>query len=73
MKYVIRLTLSRPRKYIYYKGVYARNATPKLSQASIFTSADRAMNIVDTIGKAWFPKVKEITDKELFKARLEGI
>lgn len=72
MKYIIQLSSYPSGKRIYYKGTYVHDATPKLSQASIFTSADCATDIVHTIGKIWLPSVEEVTNKELFEARLKG-
>lgn len=79
MKYVIRLCdpITQVNYYSDSNENHTRwltiNITPKLSRARIFDIPDLALDVVDRIREIHMPSVEEITDKELFEARLKGI
>jgi len=73
MKYVIHLAYEI-KKTNYYSGpLIVGGQTPKLSKAATYNSHTEAKVVADEISEAWFASVTEVSDRELFEARLKGI
>ena len=72
MKYLIHLGYEVGTPY-YYSGVHVADQTMKLSKAITFAAEAEATIVAEQIGDVWFANVIEVSDKELFEARLKGI
>lgn len=75
MKYVINFAYNI-KESNYYSGsgtLFGQVNTQKLSEARIYCSKKEAQKKIDIISEAWLASIIEVSDKELFEARLKGI